>query len=249
MKKHSIIPFVTLLVLTSCASPKASLSVKKPDPSAAQNQTTVSKSANRLQHSDAFVTVSFKGLAAMCINEQQHGEIGILKNDHHKLIVEVRKITSKGVSKFNYPIDLEHNIRIEVVNPVTKGVKTYVNNDVKFDKDTDQGDPEDFRWVIDLEGKEFHDGKLTITNPAMLKPVFYITDGVCYTREKSADMQGRVTWESDYSWSFIGRPAETIAADIQVNKRGGEVILRSEAKGVEPLRLKRETGVRYEIAV
>jgi len=124
-----------------------------------------------------------------------------------------------------------------------------VNNEVPFDKDTDQGDPEDFRWVIDLEGKEFHDSKLAITNPALLKPVFYLTDGVFYTQQKSADMQGRVTWESDNPWLFVGKVADAIAADIYLDKKGGEVILRSDAKGSEPLRLKREPGVKYEIAV
>ena len=249
MKKHHTILFTTLVLLVSCASRKPAVSVTKTDSAVPRSQATDLKTTNNLDHSNAFVTVTFRGLAVLCVNEQRHGEVGILKNEHHKLIVEVKKITSKGVSKINYPIDTEHNIRIEAINPVMKGVTTYANTDVKFDKDTDQGDPEDFRWVIDLEGKDFHDSKLAIANPALLKPVFYIADGVFYTLKKTADMQGRVTWESDYPWHFVGKVADTIAADIYLNKKGAEVVLRSDVKGSEPLRLKRESGVRYEIAV
>jgi hypothetical protein len=48
---------------------------------------------------------------------------------------------------------------------------------------------------------------------------------------------------------FVGKVADVIAADIYLKGNGGEVVLRSDAQGSEPLRLKREPDVRYEIAV
>ncbi len=241
-----MILFASILAFASCASPKPAVNVSK---TSSQPSDTVSSGAHRLDHSKAFVKMTFEGLLLFSINEKRQMEIGALNHEHHKFEFQIRKITGKGSTIVNFPVDSAKEIRIEAVNQSGEGVSTYLNNDIPFNKDADQGDPEDFRWVIDFEGKEFHDRKLTLTNPEMLRPRIHINSGIFYTQKKSTELLGRVNWDFDSPWLFIGKAADAVGADIQVDRNNNEVVLTLGDKGSAPLRLKKEPGTRYEIVV
>ena len=204
---------------------------------------------DKMQHENAFVSVSFEGLVVLSINEQQRGDVGILNAPHHTLSFEIRKISPSGVSVLNYPINPKYDIQLKVDNPSSPGVTTYMNNAVRFDRKNNQGDPEDFRWVVDLEGKEFHNNQLTVANPEKFKPIFQLTHGVFYSKKLFKDPTVRVNAGSNTRPVFLGRITDAIGADIYLDRPDSAVVLRSGAKGEKVLALNREPGCRYEIIV
>jgi hypothetical protein len=241
MKKQLTIVVVTLSVLASLC-----LGQITANNSPVNSVKPATKSTNKLDHSKATVRISFNGLLALCINDNRQAEIGALRNVHHVLTVDVNKVSPTGVSLFHFPVSPDQDIWIEAVKPATDGVTTYVNDQVQFNRQQDTGDPEDFRWLIDLEGEELHNQKLAISKSEMLNPRLHISNATFYTEKKAVELSGRVTWDDDTRWVFLGRLAETLAADILLDNENSEVILRS---GADSLRLKKEPGTRYEIAV
>ncbi len=100
-----------------------------------------------------------------------------------------------------------------------------------------------------MEGSELHNTKLTMARPEKLAPTFYLTHGVLYTRKLSDARVGRVDYNSNRHPMALGKVAEEMAADIYLDDNANGVILLPEGNASQPLMLKREPGVRYEIAV
>ena len=125
----------------------------------------------------------------------------------------------------------------------------YVNDSVQFDRSKDSGDPEDFRWILDLEGGEFHKRQLTLTNPDKIGAIFRIAHGAVYTKRKSKDSYYRVVQDSEESLTELGKVADQIGVDIFLDNAATGVMLRRSGGEAEPLFLSRESGVRYEINV
>jgi hypothetical protein len=179
----------------------------------------------------------------------QRSAVGVLDNEHHKLSVQIRKIAPNGISTTEYPIRSKQDIWIGAVNAATKGVSVYTNDRARFDRKKDQGDREDFRWIVDVEGSELHNTKLTIARPEKLAPTFHFTHGVFYSSKLSDERVGRVDYNSNKHPMSLGKVAEEIAADIYLDDNATGVVLLPEGNASQLLMLKREPGVRYEIAV
>ena len=191
-----------------------------------------------LDHSKATVTVSIAGLALSCINKLKRNrcEIGILRCDRHRPLLDIQKIEldpKSGIPRCSslvpHSLSLDEDISINVVYHDTggrpnceRGVSTYMRREFNRLKDT--GDAEDFRWVADLEGPEFHDRKLKIKHRSKLKPTIYLSDGVLYTRQKTHETFARVSVDGKASPVALGKLAYGINADITC-LGGGEVIL------------------------
>jgi hypothetical protein len=170
-----------------------------------------------LDHNNAFITISFAGLALSCINQDKNNrfEVGILSCDQHELNFDIQEITLDPESGqpisakllTAYLLDLEDDILIEVVNPAPlgvfnrQGVLKYQEPDFKvkpFNRLKDGGDHEDFRWIVDLEGSEFYDKALEldiVSNEPdkRLQPLIFISDGVVYTEVKTDEKLARVS--------------------------------------------------------
>lgn len=222
-----------------------------------------------LDHSKATVTISVAGLALSCINplKQNRCEVGLLRCDRHKPVLDIQQIemghrSGNPICSSLIPnsLNLNEDILINVVHPDTdcmskckKGTSTYIRRG--FDRLDDTGDDEDFRWIADLEGPEFHNRKLIIKQRSKLKPTIFISDGILYTRQKTFETLSRVSTNGKLSPRALGRFAYGMNVDINCPD-GGEVVLsnRSDGESSEPyahcqVRLQQKAGIRYLITI
>ena len=195
----------------------------------------------------ARVTVVFRGLQVFHPDPaRQYVEAGILRAPEHKLRIEVREKSATGVSSFTVPSEslrgAENDVwSFDFTSSPNRGVNFYQNG--MFDRKAGIGDERDFRWAVDLEGKEFYNHELT-TKQNQLGPILRVTSGEFYTKAKTRPLlrnKGNSTFE------YFGSVADEIAADLFVE--AGDVVLRSANSGKEILRLKDVPGTSYEIVV
>lgn len=250
MARIRVILVVVVVVAALSIGQSAGISKSRSDGQGKATQDT--KQVNGLNHSEASVTVTFEGLLALCVNDKNQAEIGALRNSHHELTMEVNTITRQRdrerTSTVRLPVKVNEDIFIEAVNASKPGVSLYKNEGIVFNRADGTGDPEDFRWVMDLEGPEFHNRKLTITRPEMLRPRIFIPTGTLYTQEIDSQPMGLTAAGDDLHWTYLGKLAKIIAADISFGA-GDEVIVRSGVNGSNAIRLKRQPGTRYAIAI
>ena len=190
------------------------------------------------------VTVVFRGL--MVLHPDPAGkyfEAGVVTAPEHRFHIEVRETSAYGVSSFSVPVQSTNNDVWTFEHPgsAQRGVSFYQRG--AFDRKAGIGDERDFRWAVDVEGREFYNQQLT-TKQDQLGLVMRVTSGEFYTKTRTRPLlrnKGNGTFE------YFGRAADEIAADLLVE--GGDVVLRSANSGNEILRLKDKPGTSYEIVV
>jgi len=163
-------------------------------------------------------------------------EVGILRCDRHKPALDIQRIeldpkTREPVraSLVPHSLNLEEDILIDVDHgdtagtaPCGRGVSTFTRRD--FDRLEDTGDPEDFRWILDLEGPEFHNRKVKLRDTFKLKPVILISDGILYNRLKTDEVFARVSLNGEPSPVPLGKLGYGMNADITYPE-GSRVVL------------------------
>lgn len=193
------------------------------------------------------VTVVFRGLLVIHPDPaRQYFEAGILPAPEHKFRIEVLEKSVAGVSRFTVPsesLDATQNDiwSFEFTDSANRGLTFYQNG--AFDRKADIGDERDFRWAVDLEGKEFYNQQLS-TKQNQLGLVLRLTSGDFYTKTRTQPLlrnRGNGTYE------YFGSAADEIAADL--SSEAGDVVLKSANSGKEILRLKDKPGTTYEIIV
>ena len=207
-----------------------------------------------LDHSKALVRIYFEGISLLSVNDSRECEVGIVKCSDHELNITIRKHTPHGSTNIDHKLDLERDIKIEVINPVERYVQKYTP--ARFRRLTDTGDREDFRWVSDLEGSELHKHKLNPNKdrgrrkPDKLKLRLFITDGMLYTERKSEKLFARVRWDRKRVPTYFGRVAERVGVDI-VCKDGADsaVVLKNLGSSPGGVKLPKESNTWYEIVV
>jgi hypothetical protein len=221
-----------------------------------------------LDHSKANITIDIGGLALACINSRQRNrcEVGILRCDRHKPILDIQRIelhpkSRKPLRSVLVPhslnldedivIDVEHGNGAEIAH-CRRGVTTFTRRE--FDRLDDTGDPEDFRWIADLEGPEFYNRELRIKHRSELKPVILITDGILYTSRKSEEVFARVSAVDEGPSVPLGKLGFGMGADITYPE-GTRVVLRngsdtvSQANGTCQTTLIVDSCSRYVITI
>ncbi|HKX29008.1 MAG TPA: hypothetical protein VJ302_15030 [Blastocatellia bacterium] len=188
------------------------------------------------------VTVLFKGLLLFAFDQDNRFcQAGIINADRHSLKITVNSNSSSLVlpngSSFEVPAG---DVLFEVPGR-PRAVGTFEAS--YFDRDGG-GDPKDFRWVIDMEGSEFHDCQVPF-NTGQLERNIFILNGDFYTHatelvtlKKPAPNKPR----SPY------KVARTIGCRVHL-KDGEEAILRYGDYSADPIRLKNEPGVKHEIVI
>ena len=222
-----------------------------------------------LDHSKATVTIEVVGLALSCINKRERNrcEIGILRCDRHTPVLDIQRIEFDPRTRIPvrsslvpHALNLNENILIDVVYPNADGgfrcgtgTSTYRRRE--FDRQDDTGDDEDFRWVPDLEGPEFHGRKLRITHKSKLQPKIFLTDGILYARQKTDETFARVSLKGRPSQAALGRLAYGIGADLTC-ENGGAVVLKNLSRRGSPegssrcsVTLPKEDCVRYLVTI
>lgn len=190
--------------------------------------------------------ITFDGLLAVCHNQQQnHAEVGILSTvPRHQVTITVTKSAVPGLAPepepepvfsatFSHPfIRLFETLELNVSNPGNPGIsfrkaETPLNRHVADNADPA---PDDFRWVIDLEGEEFHDAPMPSHN-GHLKPILILKHGEFYTAEKVAQSVLRTRGGATETF---GKIAESIGVDILLNT-GSELTFKFGGNSQAPL--------------
>lgn len=193
-----------------------------------------------LDHTKSNVTISVAGIAIFRTHKRNQFEIDFLRCDRHNLVLDIQKIELDPITRNPLRSSLEpHSLRldeaifIDVAYPdkdgclqFQRGVSTYMGSE--FDRLRDTGDAEDFRWVADLEGPEFHNRKLRIKNLSELVPTVFISNGILYTRQKTDETFARVSVHGKPSPVALGKLAHGINTDITC-PAGGMVILSNRS--------------------
>jgi hypothetical protein len=194
----------------------------------------------------ARVTIVFRGLMVLHPDPaRKYFEAGILPAPGHKLRIEVLQKSVAGVSSFEVTPEIlqaaENDVwSLEFANSGRRGINLYKNG--AFDRKTGVGDVKDFRWAVDLEGKEFYNQELT-TRQHQFGPVLRVTSGEFYTKTRTAPLLRN---RGNGNYEYFGSAADEIAADLF---EAGDVVLRSAKSGKEILRLNDKPGTTYEIVV
>src|SRR5689334_7851441 len=222
-----------------------------------------------LDHSKANAIISVAGLALSCINalKRNRCEIGILRCDRHKPLLDIQKIELDPDSRqpvrsslIAHSLSLDEDIFIDVEYPDTddtahcaSGVTTYMRRE--FDRLDDTGDEEDFRWIADLEGPEFHNHKLKLNHRYKLNPTIFISEGILYTREKTDNAFARVPVKGRSSSIALGKFAYGLNTDITCPD-GSKIVLSNRADSQSPerrrccsVRLPQNDCVQYLITI
>ncbi|MGH9840000.1 MAG: hypothetical protein ACREEM_14545 [Blastocatellia bacterium] len=204
-------------------------------------------------YDDPTVSISLSGLMLFCINDKKHCEVGILRCPHHDFVMDIQKVTTNPrtgetqSSLESHPLSLDRDIVITTGSDSEKGVEQHTNKARTFDRKNDQGDPTDFRWVINIEGEAFKNKKHSKRPPARgvkdLTPKIYITGGKLYTEMLSDEhfIVESLT-DADHKVS-LGRVAFKIGLDII----SPEVILHNKGNEAESKTLKKASDTRYLI--
>lgn len=211
-----------------------------------------------LDHSKAFVRVFFDGLIAFCFTKPRGGraEMGMVQTeDHLPFLHIIRKNPDGTVTETRRELALTDNITINALNPVDSGVSTFLAPD--FDNVADTGDSEDFRWIVDLQGRDFHESKLKLkrgSGVSLLRPRITIPHGIFYNGEKTPDVYRRIGRRGNTSIRDIGKIGDWVGCDIVCRPEGGRVEMTIGSN--DPYILKRdegeeaeEKGFRYEITI
>ena len=145
-----------------------------------------------LDHSNAFVRIGLDGLIAFCFTKRSGGqcEMGLVQADDHVGNIIITRINPNGTKTevLNCELERGDDVKIEAENPVESGVSTFPRSfrGTEFDSVNDVGDPEDLRWMINLQGSLFHGKKLKFkggSGKSLLRPRITIPHGI-FTRVK-----------------------------------------------------------------
>jgi len=177
---------------------------------------------------------------------RQYFEAGILPAPEHQFRIEVLEKSSAGVSSVTVPSEslraAENDVwSFEFQPSGNRGVNFYQNG--AFDRKAGIGDERDFRWAVDLEGREFYNQQLT-TKQNELGPVLRVTSGEFYTKTRTPPLLRN---RGNSTFKYFGSAADEIAADLFVD--AGDVDLRSANSGKKILKLKNKPDTTYEIIV
>ena len=206
------------------------------------------------------VKFSFRGLLAFCFNSRlKHCQIGVLSTDDHEMRCQLIKKRSDPGSEEEQSLTISHGLLgqtselwLDVEGGVTSGRRP-AEPFIAGRWDEPPTDPRDFRWVANLEGPLFYDRPLKVRSGA-LRPILVITTGLFYSAKLTSDSYlalpevPKGVRGATKAPGKLGQIAECIGADLCLHPNQA-LVLRAGWNGPELLRLEREEGVTYEVAV
>lgn len=215
-----------------------------------------------LDHSNAFVRLTFDGLIAFCMNrraEPDSCEMGMVHVEDHKRLLVVTKINPNGTEQLHegpFELDSDNDVIIATENPTEPGARVF-EPDLHasgFNRTEDTGDQEDFRWVLDLQGPLLHGGDLALRREDKAykcRPRIFISDGIFYTHSKTPHKYFRYPRKGSTASTGIvplGKLADKVGADIVCHPLRGRVIVKIGKK--KPIELESDgLQTRYRIDI
>lgn len=163
--------------------------------------------------------LTFCGLFLHCFGEGNiRGEIGVVKVKDHCLKITVKHDALGGRPIIHAVLPAElltENISFEILNR-PEGVEIFYGQ-LPFPRRSEQ----DFRWIVDLEGDEFHGGKLQIKPDATFQKIV-VHQGHFHTAEKHAV---RIKPPGSSSAAFPAAITEVVGCNI-VLANGEKAVLK-----------------------
>lgn len=197
--------------------------------------------ASELSSRGPSLTIVFRGLMAFRQDQQEKTlAVGILPAPQHEFTVQVLEKSAQGISTYSIPVNVSKGDTWLVEIPSQRNGVSYYQNGV-FDRQKGVGDVRDFRWLIDLEGKEFYGRKLAIDRQHMGVEVKF-SAGEFYTKTTTRPLQRK---QGGNTFEYFGRVAQEIATDVFLEE--GDFVLTSQATGKEILRLQQKPDTTYEL--
>ncbi|MCA1568459.1 MAG: hypothetical protein LC803_22975 [Acidobacteria bacterium] len=199
-----------------------------------------SAETERLDEASATALITMEGLDLFCFTERGTYEGGFLNLPPRHVLT----LTITGEEEPRPPIIVKGDIHIEVVNPVREGMYRYEKGD--FNRQTGSNDPNDFRWIADVEGQEFHDVELHKRPGPGLRRLF-IDSATIYTKEvRDEDFVIIRVDTTGVPCRFYGTHARLIGAALESGEGGG-VRVRIEGPGGGEIWLPKRDGDPYVI--
>jgi hypothetical protein len=217
-----------------------------------------------LDHSNAFVRLTFDGLMVFCLNrraEPDTCEMGMVRTYDHKRRLVVTRINPNGTEEpYKDPYDLNdgNEVTIETENPTEPGVRTFPSDPDKypeiypFDRDHDIGDPEDFRWILDLQGPLLHGDALTLRRGEesyRCRPRIFVQHGIFYTHSKTPQRYTRYPLRGQTGYVYLGKLADKVGADIVCDPLHGRVTVKITDMETFTLEANDDLKTRYRIDI
>jgi len=205
---------------------------------------THAASTTNLSSRGPSLTIIFRGLMALHQDQKEHSlAVAILRAPEHEFTVQVLEKSPQGISTYSIPMNQLMGSRNDtwlVEVPAQRNGVSYYQNGV-FDRQKGLGDVRDFRWLIDLEGKEFYGRRLATDRRHMGVEVKF-SAGEFYTKTTTRPLQRKLGAET---FAYFGRVAQEIATDVFLEE--GDFVLTSQATGKEILRLQQKPDTTYEL--
>jgi hypothetical protein len=186
------------------------------------------------------ITLVFRGLFLLAFEkENKFCQVGVLKADRHCLKVNIKtnaaSLPNSPELSFEIP---DGDICFEVAGR-PNAVDTYEPGLFLRDPSHDR---RDFRWVLDLEGPELHNGPLSIITGALNRSIF-VFNGLFYTYDSHT-----VRIVPPSSGPRVAFTAREIGCDIYLNEEE-EAVFRYGPDERHSIKLKKEPDISYEISV
>ncbi|HVQ35886.1 MAG TPA: hypothetical protein VMS31_00030 [Pyrinomonadaceae bacterium] len=142
------------------------------------------KSTQTLPQRNPDVQMFFHGLLMLCPNaDGSMCEIGVHRlSVEHRLSISVREKSSEApdppLLRLSGTLD-STGLTIEVI-PTSDGVSQFVPTSDLFDRFSENNDPKDFRWAIDLDQLDPASGPIKLIQSA-IQPSIKVMDGLFHT--------------------------------------------------------------------
>ena len=221
---------------------------------------------------DPTVTILFTGLLVFCFDKQsKHCQIGIhSKSDDHELKFHFIKKRADPESESEQRLTISHglirrasNLWLDVEGAPSPKQRT-AEPFIAGKRNEPPTDPQDFRRVVDMEGKHFYNRPMKVRKD-VLRPALFVAKGLFYSATLTSESyrtvpvasngpdhphkHSREAMEAIATGRDLGQIAEYVGANIYLTHANQAVVLRAGRNGSELLRLKKEEGTTYEITI
>lgn len=191
--------------------------------------------------SSAFVTAIFSGLMGFAYEEQRaEGKVGFHGGHrNHQLIVKVYRYPSCELVPSEQPtVTNTSDITLQIEPQSTKPVDYFQTN--PFNRWS--GDPNDFRWLPDLDSADFYEEGLPV-RPNQFRNWLHVKNATFYTYQVTDSTFNLVTPDGQIIHPF-GHVAKLMAASIEPTGANEHVILKVDGQTIPLLR---SGNVKYQI--
>jgi hypothetical protein len=192
------------------------------------------------------IRLLFDGLMTICFDSKKSQcQIGVPRAaSNHELTIKVEK-TFAGETKTITTLKGFDTEAIAFALPAGEvGIQTFQKGD--FSGDFAKDDPRDFRWVVDLEGPEFHNRKLSIKKGAF-RQFITLKSGVFYTQSLSYD---EIEIKKAATGEVLNSRKVSTVTGVNVDLQPGEMFaLHYGGKNQQRLIFEAEADVTYTLTL